>query len=145
MYKHILVPTDGSELSRKAISQAIGLAKLANAKVTGIIDSRSWEAVLAGHVAALIEREEYEKRAAANAEECLAFITEAAKSAGVPCDVIHTTVGHPYKAIIDTARSRNCDLIVMASHGWRGLTAMLIGSETKKVLTHTTIPVLVYR
>jgi nucleotide-binding universal stress UspA family protein len=145
MYKHILVPTDGSELSRKAISQAIALAKLAGAKVTGIIDSRSWEAVLAGHVAALMEREEYEKSAAAHAEECLAFITEAAKAAGVPCDVIHTTVGHPYKAIIDTARSRNCDLIVMASHGWRGLTAMLIGSETKKVLTHTTIPVLVCR
>ena len=145
MYKHVLVPTDGSQLSQKAISHAIALAKLANAKVTGIIDSRSWEAVIAGHIAALIEREEYEKSAAANAKESLAFITEAAKAAGVPCEVIHTTVGHPYKAIIDTATSRNCDLIVMASHGWRGLTAMLIGSETKKVLTHTGIPVLVYR
>ena len=61
------------------------------------------------------------------------------------CEVIDTTVLHPYKAIIDTATSRNCDLIVMASHGWRGLTAMLIGSETKKVLTHTSIPVLVHR
>lgn len=145
MYKHILVPTDGSELSRKAVGQAIALAKLANAKVTGIIDSRSWEAVRAAHIAALIEREEYEKSAATSAEESLAFITEAAKAAGVPCEVIHTTFGHPYKAIIDTATSRNCDLIVMASHGWRGLTAMLIGSETKKVLTHTNIPVLVYR
>jgi nucleotide-binding universal stress UspA family protein len=145
MYKHILVPTDGSEFSRKGISHAIALAKLANAKITGIIDSRSWEAVIAGHIAALIEREEYEKSAAANAKESLAFITEAAKAAGVPCEVIHTTVGHPYKAIIDTATSRNCDLIVMASHGWRGLTAMLIGSETKKVLTHTSIPVLVHR
>jgi nucleotide-binding universal stress UspA family protein len=145
MYKHILVPTDGSDLSRKAVSQAIAFAKFANAKVTGIIDSRSWEAVTAGHIAALIERQEYEKSAAVNAEECLAFITEAAKAAGVRCEVIHTTIGHPYKAIIDTATSRNCDLIVMASHGWRGLTGVLIGSETKKVLTHTTIPVLVYR
>jgi nucleotide-binding universal stress UspA family protein len=145
MYKHILVPTDGSEFSRKGISHAIALAKLTSAKITGIIDSRSWEAIRAGHIAALMEREEYENRDAANAEESLAFITEAAKAAGVPCEVIHTTVGHPYKAIIDTARSKNCDLIVMASHGWRGLTAMLIGSETKKVLTHTEIPVLVYR
>jgi nucleotide-binding universal stress UspA family protein len=145
MYKHILVPTDGSEFSRKGISHAIALAKLANAKVTGVIDSRSWEAVRSGHIVALIEREAYERSVAANAKESLAFIAEAAKAAGVPCDVVHTTIGHPYKAIIDTARSRNCDLIVMASHGWRGLTAMLIGSETKKVLTHTNIPVLVYR
>jgi nucleotide-binding universal stress UspA family protein len=145
MYKHLLVPTDGSQLSQKAIGHAMTLAKLANAKVTGIIDSRSWEAVVHGHVVALLDRKEYEKNAVADAEASLGFITEAAKAAGVTCEVIHTTVGHPYKAIIDTATSRGCDLIVMASHGWRGLTGMLIGSETKKVLTHTNIPVLVYR
>jgi nucleotide-binding universal stress UspA family protein len=144
MYKHILVPTDGSRLSQNAIGHAIALAKLANAKVTGVIDSRLWESI-PGHIATLIDRQEYEKNTTSYADASLQLITETAKAAGVACEVVHTNVGHPYKAIIDTATSRNCDLIVMASHGWRGLTGMLIGSETKKVLTHTNIPVLLYR
>jgi len=145
MYKHILIATDGSELSKRAIDLGVPFAKALNAKVTGIIDSRPWEHAAHRDLMRVVERDSYERRASESAKKCLAEITLVANAAGVECDVVHTTNGHPCDGIISAAKSQGCDLSVMASHGWRGLSGLLIGSETKKVLTHTDIPVLVCR
>ena len=89
--------------------------------------------------------ETYRERMTTVAAQRLAKVKEAADAAGVSCEVVHVEHEHPYKAIIDVANTRTCDLIVMASHGRRGISAIVLGSETLKVLTHSTIPVLVYR
>lgn len=89
--------------------------------------------------------EQYKKHSEDRAEKFLGAITLAAKAAGVPCEVTHVTADHPYEGIINTATSKGCDLIFMASHGRKGVSAMVLGSETHKVLTHGKIPVLVSR
>jgi len=139
MHTHILIPTDGSELSAETIDYGIALAKAVGAKVTGLTVSRPLPHTAAGEAAASRER------AAAAAASRLAQITEAADKAGVDCDVVHVHHSQPYQSIIDTANDRKCDLIVMASHGRRGIAAIVLGSETVKVLTHSNIPVLVFR
>jgi len=141
MFKHILLPTDGSELSEAAIQKGIQFAKSINAKVTG------FHVILPFHVFTLqMERlgdtkEEYERQSKGQAEQFLGVI----KKAGVSCDTDYVTSSHPYEMIIKAAEKKGCDLIMMASHGRRGLQGLLIGSETHKVLTHTKIPVLVFR
>jgi nucleotide-binding universal stress UspA family protein len=145
MYKHILIPDDGSDLSAKAVQHGIALAKAINARVTGITVTMPFHifAVAPGMVTDVPE--EYTKRVAALALKYLEQIKGAAASAGVNCDVLHVEHAQPYQAIIDAAKGRGCDLIVMASHGRRGVSAIVLGSETVKVLTHSTIPVLVCR
>jgi nucleotide-binding universal stress UspA family protein len=133
MFKHILIPTDGSELTRKAILSGIALAKAVGAKVTGITVT----------VPSQIFADT--KPANAIAEKYLGQIRNAAAAAGVSCSVIHAEHEQPYQAIIDATKRNDCDLIVMASHGRRGVSALMLGSETVKVLTHSTVPVLVYR
>ncbi len=140
MYKHILIPTDGSDLSKDAVTYGMSLAKAVNAKVTGITVSPPF-AVLA---AVVDTSESYKKRMTTIATEHLEQLKDAAK-AGVTCDTLHVEHAHPFQAIIDAAKMKGCDLIVMASHGRRRLSAIVLGSETVKVLTHSTIPVLVYR
>jgi nucleotide-binding universal stress UspA family protein len=145
MYKHILIPTDGSELSKKAVDHGIGLAKSLNAKVTAVTVSEPFHifAVEPGMVTDTPDA--YEKRIAALTGKYLKAAKDAAMAAGVPCDVVQVEHEHPYETIIDTARKRGCDAIVMASHGRRGVSAIVLGSETVKVLTHSTIPVVVVR
>jgi nucleotide-binding universal stress UspA family protein len=138
MYTHILIPTDGSELAGKAVQHGIALAKLIGAKVT----------MLTVLPPAMIttDTEMIEIRKASmqkQAEEILGAIEK--QAAGFACETIQVEHEDPYQAIIDTADSKGCDLIVMASHGRRGISAILLGSETVKVLTHCKIPVLVYR
>ena len=145
MYKHILIPTDGSELSKKAVDHGIGLAKALNAKVTAVTVSEPFH-IFAVEPGMLTDTpDEYEKRIAALAGKYLKAAKDAATAAGVPCDVVHVEHEHPYETIIDTARKRGCDAIVMASHGRRGVSAIVLGSETVKVLTHSNIPVVVVR
>jgi nucleotide-binding universal stress UspA family protein len=145
MYKHILIPTDGSELSKKAVDHGIGLAKALNAKVTAVTVSEPFH-IFAVEPGMLTDTpDEYEKRIAALAGKYLKAAKDAATAAGVPCDVVHVEHEHPYETIIDTARKIGCDAIVMASHGRRGVSAIVLGSETVKVLTHSTIPVVVVR
>lgn len=145
MFTHILLPTDGSPLSEAAMHKGIQFAKSINAHVTG------FHAIQPFHVFTLqtemLEetREQFEKDARAYAEQCLASLQQSAAEAGVPCDTMSVTTEHPYEAIIKAAEDKGCDLIMMASHGRRGMRGLLIGSETSKVLTHTTIPVLVFR
>jgi len=145
MYKHILIPTDGSELSKKAVDHGIGLAKALNAKVTAVTVSKPFH-IFAVEPGMLTDTpDEYEKRINALTGKYLKAAKDAATAAGVPCDVVHVEHAHPYETVIDTARKRGCDAIVMASHGRRGVSAIVLGSETVKVLTHSTIPVVVVR
>lgn len=145
MHSHILVPTDGSELSDEAVQYGITLAKAANARVTGVTVSPPFHAFSTDPEMIEETVETYRKRINTVAAQRLDKVSDAAKAAGVNCEVVHAEHEHPYKAIIDIANNKGCDLIVMASHGRRGLTAIVLGSETVKVLTHSTIPVLVYR
>lgn len=145
MFKHILLPTDGSELSEIVIQKSIQFAKDINATVTGLHVSPQYRA-LTYHAEMLEEtRERFAEASKANAAHFLAVIEKAANEAGVVCDTVYVVNDHPYEAIIKAAEQKGCDLIMMASHGRRGMQSLLIGSETQKVLTHTRIPVLVYR
>jgi nucleotide-binding universal stress UspA family protein len=145
MFRHILLPTDGSRGSEKAIRRALALAKSTGAKVTG------FHVIPKFHVftyrTEMLEdtKEEYARDSRAHAEQYLAVIEKAAEQAGVSCETAYATSDHPYDAIIQAAQRRKCDLIAMASHGRRGVEGLLLGSETQKVLTHSKIPVLVYR
>jgi nucleotide-binding universal stress UspA family protein len=145
MFTHILLPTDGSPLSEAAIHQGIQFAKSINAKVTGIHAIQPFHVFTLQTEMLADTQEQFEKDARAHAEHCLAVIRQTAEAAGVLCDTVAVTAEHPYEAIIKAAEEKGCDLIIMASHGRRGVQGLLLGSETQKVLTHTKLPVLVCR
>jgi nucleotide-binding universal stress UspA family protein len=144
MYRHILIPTDGSELAERAVTHGLSLAKFVGAKVTVIIVEERpgvWFSFPeTGAARAFAELTEQIKKHVASA---LDRVANAAKQAGLPCDTIQVQDLQPYEAIIATATDRGCDLIVMASHGRSGLSAVVLGSVTNKVLTYTKVPVLV--
>ena len=145
MYKHILIPTDGSKLSERAIKQGIMLAKSLNAKVTAVTVSPTFHTFAMEPMMLTDTPKQYEDDSKVMAEKCLAVARDAAKTAGVSYDEAHIVHDHPYEAIIDAATKKDCDLIFMASHGRRGVSALVLGSETTKVLTHSKIPTLVCR
>jgi nucleotide-binding universal stress UspA family protein len=145
MYTHIMIPTDGSDLSRMAIRKGVAFAKSIGAKVTGITVSPPFHAFAFEPTMVTETPKLYEKNCAVRAESYLAAVREVAAPAGVPCDVIHVVDEHPYEAIISEANARGCDLIFMASHGRKGMSALVLGSETTKLLTHSKIPTLVCR
>jgi nucleotide-binding universal stress UspA family protein len=145
MFKHVLLPTDGSKLSEDAIRMGLQLAKTTNAKVTGFHVMPEFHVFT--YKTEMLEdtKAEFVRDSQAHAAQYLSVIEEAAKAAGVPCAVVSSIHDHPYEAIIAVANERGCDLIVMASHGRKGVQAVLLGSETQKVLTHSHVPVLVCR
>lgn len=145
MHRHILIPTDGSELSRNAIDYGMALAKSVNAKVTVLTVSMPFHTFAIEPELINDTPEQYGKRMATLAAKFLNMGTQAASAAGMSCETLHIEHNQPYQAIIETAARKSCDLIVMASHGRRGISAIVLGSETVKVLTHSTIPVLVVR
>jgi nucleotide-binding universal stress UspA family protein len=145
MHRHILIPTDGSELSQNAIDYGMALAKSVNAKVTVLTASTPFHTFAVEPGLVTDTPEQYEKRMATLAAKYLDVAKEAALAAGVSCETMHVEHDQPYLAIIETAARQSCDLIVMASHGRRGISAIVLGSQTVKVLTHSTIPVLVVR
>ncbi len=145
MYKHILIPTDGSELSEKALRQGIALAKVFGARVSALTVSPTFHNLAVDPVMVTATPDQYEKDCQVRADKYLGVAKIEAGIAGVPCETQHVVNDHPFQVIVDTARTKNCDLIVMASHGRRGMSALLLGSETTKVLTHSKIPVLVCR
>jgi len=144
MFKKILVPTDGSELSTKAIDGAVTFAKALKASVVGVtvVDPYSYSNISEYRPETL---EGYEERIMKAAAERLGRIADAAAAANVPVETLTVKSFSPFEAIIDTAKATGADVIFMASHGRRGLSAVLLGSETQKVLTHSAIPVMVYR
>ena len=145
MFAHLLLPTDGSEFSEAAIRKGLRLAKECKSKVTALSVTPEFHVFTFDTTMLEDTRDRFLSDSKAQAEKNLAAVRRAAAEEGVVCDTVSTACDHPYQAIIDTAVTRGCDLIMMASHGRRGVQAMLLGSETQKVLTHTTIPVLVYR
>ena len=148
MYKHVMLPTDGSRLSGKAVKQGIALAKSLGAKVTVIHVLPEFEMAMdEGYVLAnsSMLRKRFEQETARRSQAILAAARSAAQAARVTCTGVTATSGRPYEAIIKHAKKARCDLIVMASHGRTGLAGILLGSETAKVLAHSKIPVLVVR
>ena len=146
MYRHILIPTDGSELAEHAVTNGLSLAKSVGAKVSVIIVEEPFNWLSVSETKAKQAFEELAKHAEQikkHAASVLNGVANAAKQAGVSCETIQVENARPYQAIIATAGDRGCDLIVMASHGRSGLSAVVLGSVTNKVLTHTKTPVLV--
>jgi nucleotide-binding universal stress UspA family protein len=147
MFKHILVPTDGSQLSMDTVKRAIAFAREAGARITFFFAKPDYPVAFYGE-GALIDPttpEKFAEMADQQAQEILGRCQAMAAEGGVDAAAVAATSEIPYQAIIDAAAAAGCDLIFMASHGRRGITGLLLGSETQKVLTHTTIPVLVYR
>lgn len=146
MFKNILIPTDGSEQSQRAVRTGIELAKLHGARVTGVHVIPDYHLLIAYEGAFdPVTEERIEEEAKARADTYLGQIREAASAADVQCSTVCETSDHPYDAILRTCESSACDLILMTSHGRKGLAAVLLGSETRKVLTHSKVPVLIVR
>lgn len=145
MFKHILVPTDGSKLSERAIKHAMAFAKQCKAHVTALHVIPKFHTF--NYQVDLLEMTpaEYEKTGIEQANHFLRYAQRVANNAGVDCEGAQASGDQPYKEIIKVAQKKGCDLILMASHGRRGIEGFLLGSETQKVLTHSHIPVLVYR
>jgi len=145
MFEHILLPTDGSKLSEKSIKQGVRMAKTLKASVTALHVSPKFHTFT--YQIDMLESTsgDYTEACETKANNYLDFAKRVAAGAGVECDVVHVVSDQPFKEIVKTAQKKKCDLILMASHGRRGVEGFLLGSETQKVLTHSQIPVLVYR
>ena len=147
MYKNMLVATDGSKLSDKAVVHAVGLARSVGATITAFYAAPDYPmpAYADGVVYEPVSRREYAKLAAQDAEKILGKVVAKAKAGGVECKTAFDIASTPWEAILAASKKSKADVIVMASHGRRGLSAVLLGSETQKVLTHSKLPVLVVR
>ncbi|HET6805535.1 MAG TPA: universal stress protein [Frateuria sp.] len=143
MFKHILLPTDGSEVSTRAVDQGLELAKALNARVYALHVILPFQAL--SYMTQVIPESEtsYTEESVRWAERYLGEVRDKAQRAGVPCDSDYVFDKHPCDAILGIAEKHECDLIVMGSHGWRGITRLLLGSETQKVLVRSPLPVLV--
>ena len=144
MFKRILVPTDGSEITQKAVDTTIALAKSVGARVYTISVKEPFP------YSAISEMQPTPPQEFFDAQERIASkrvqaVVDQSQQAGVHCQPYTVEALHPWEAIIDHAKRMECDLLVMASHGRRGVSALLLGSETQKVLTHSKVPVLVVR
>ncbi len=147
MFKHILVPTDGSALSNHTVKKAVKFASEIGAKITFLYAKPDFPVAFYGE-GALIDPttpQKFVEMAETQAQKIFAASCKTAEAAGVTCNALAMTSDVPYEAIIQAATDAKCDLIFMASHGRRGLSGLLLGSETQKVLTHSKVPVLVYR
>jgi nucleotide-binding universal stress UspA family protein len=148
MYKRILVATDGSELATKAVEHALLLAKLAQAPVVVATVTEAWSSFDLAREARQGNQNpiaQFEEMANSAANRVLEKASQVAKSHGVSCELVHVRDRHPAEGIVAVATEKDCDLIVMASHGRRGISRMLLGSQANEVLTHSKVPVLIVR
>jgi nucleotide-binding universal stress UspA family protein len=145
MFQRILIPTDGSEPSQRGILASIKLASSLNAQVIGLTVTPEFHTWTLEAEQIEMTQEDYAAHNEKRAQRILGDVARAAQHAAVNCRVLHAISDTPYEAIIAAARDQHCDLISMASHGRRGLKGLLLGSETHKVLVHSTVPVLVHR
>jgi len=147
MFKHILIPTDGSALSERAIKAGVEMARVHGAKVTGFFAAPAPTPLVYGDFMPVgyLPPDEHEALIKKASAHHLAVVERAARQAGVEVDTLSVTSEYPADAIVEAARQKRCDLIFMASHGRKGLAGLVLGSEVQKVLTHSTIPVLVFR
>jgi nucleotide-binding universal stress UspA family protein len=148
MYKHILVATDGSELANRALTHAIDLATIHKAQLTVVTVTEPWSSFDLGHEVRMGAKNpiaNFEAAAAAAAKRVLDGAEQTAKAKGVACELVHVQNRHPAEGIIEAAQEKGCDLIVMASHGRRGVERLLLGSQAYEVLTHSKVPALIVR
>jgi nucleotide-binding universal stress UspA family protein len=148
MFRNILISTDGSRLAAKGVKAGVKLAASVGARVTAVYVTPPWRTpmISEGVVYGPINSPQNYKRAMERvAKKALAAVEIEAQAAGVPCGVVHVTAEQPWQGILRAARTRKCDAISMASHGRGGLSGLLLGSETARVLAHSKLPVLVTR
>ncbi|MGE8611690.1 MAG: universal stress protein [Achromobacter veterisilvae] len=145
MYKHILIPIDGSALAAAGLEQGLGLARALGASITVLTVYSPFQTISMESVQLEGVRSEYERHARDLAQSYLSEAAARAKAAGVECTTEMRESSNPYQAIIDLAMTQGCDMIAMSSRGHGAMAAMLLGSQTQKVLAHSTLPVLVYR
>ncbi|WP_323141890.1 universal stress protein [Massilia phyllosphaerae] len=145
LYRRILLPTDGSEASQRAILSGVAFAREVGADVVGFTATPAFHVLSTDPDMIGDTAEQYADASQERGRRLLADVDSAAREAGVPCTLEQAVSDEPWQAIVDSARRLGCDLIVMASHGRRGLGGLLLGSETQKVLVHSAIPVLVHR
>jgi len=144
MFKHILIATDGSEVATKAVSAGLKLAKKLAARVIVMTASEPLRATVSAETIAANFPAAYEKATKEEAAKVLAEVRREALTIGVECETLHV-INSPAEAIIETAKDNACDLIVMGSHGRRGIARLLLGSQATKVVTLSSVPVLVCR
>jgi len=144
MYKRILIPTDGSDASRRAIAAGVALAQTLHAEVVALTVTPAFHVLSFEPSQVEPSAREFALDNNAHAMRLLDEVSQVAHEAGVPCTSEHAVSDHPFEAIIATARDKGCDVINMASHGRKGIKGFLLGSETQKVLLHSDIPVLVH-
>ena len=144
MYQRILVPTDGSEITAKAVATAVSLARLSGASLVALCVKEPFPYSAISEMQPVPPQEFYDAQERIAAGRVKAVLA-AASAAGLVCEGSTVEALHPWEAILETAKQKGCDLVVMASHGRRGMAALLIGSETSRVLTHSTLPVLVVK
>ncbi|HEX5343347.1 MAG TPA: universal stress protein [Duganella sp.] len=145
MFKSILLPTDGSELSDKATTIAIDFARLHQARIVTITVIQPMLLPSLGDSGAMLSADQFQTQMQNAARHHIEKVTSAARAAGIPCEGIIAMSPNPYEEIVEAASKHGCDLIMMASHGRKGLNKLFLGSETQRVLSHTTLPVLVLR
>jgi nucleotide-binding universal stress UspA family protein len=148
MFKHILISTDGSRLAAKGVKAGVKLAAALGARVTGVFVSPPWRAPMMSEgvvYGRILSPHDYKRDMERAARKLLAAIEIEAQAAGVPCGTTHVTADQPWQGILKAAQSKKCDAISMASHGRGGLSGLLLGSETARVLAHSKLPVLVTR
>lgn len=148
MYQRILIATDGSELANKAVTQGIALAKDLKVPVYVLTVTEAWSAFDLAQMSRLGSPNpiaKYDEMATAAANNVLEAAGQIAKSHGVSCELVHVRDQYPAEAIIATAKDKGCDLIVMGSHGYRGIDRLLLGSQANQVLTHSKVPALIVR
>jgi nucleotide-binding universal stress UspA family protein len=145
MFKHLLVPTDGSSLSTKAARAAVEFAGAVGARITALSVAEPYPYSALAESAYLPDQSRYEKEMQDHARRFVAEVAEIASGSGVPCDTRVALSFSPYEEIVSAARELGCDAVFMASHGRKGINRLFVGSETQKVLAHTTLPVMVFR
>ena len=148
MYQRILIATDGSDLADKAVAHGIALAKELKAPICVVTVTEAWSAFQLAELSRMGDTNpiaRYEEMAAAAASNILGKAEQLAKAQGVECETLHVQDQHPAEGIIAAAKDKGCDLIVMASHGRRGLNRLLLGSQAHEVLTHSKVPALIVR
>ncbi|HEY5929745.1 MAG TPA: universal stress protein [Burkholderiales bacterium] len=147
MFRKILVPTDNSALSRKAVKAAMAFARIHKAKVIGFHATERFEVLAYGEYFPpdLVNAAEWDKRVKRVAEKVLALVEKEARAAKVACETLQAPAMSPWEGIVEAARKKKCDLIFMASHGRTGLGGLLLGSQASKVLSHSKMPVLIFK
>jgi nucleotide-binding universal stress UspA family protein len=148
MYKRILIATEGSEFGGKALTHGLALAKALNASVVVVTVTEAWSSLELARMARLGNRnpiEQFEEMVSAAGSNILSHAADLAKAQGVACETVHVRDSHPAEGIIATATQKGCDLIIMASHGRRGVNRLLLGSQANEVLTHSKVPALIVR